>query len=58
MEFEATTKEIIGAAYTVYNEMGFGFLESIYESCMLIELTERGLIAETQKPIKVYFAEL
>jgi GxxExxY protein len=55
MEFEETTKEIIGAAYAVYNEMGFGFLESIYESCMVIELTARGLIAECQKPIKVCF---
>jgi GxxExxY protein len=55
MEFEEITKEIIGAAYAVYNEMGFGFLESIYESCLVLELTERGLIAESQKPIKVYF---
>jgi GxxExxY protein len=55
MELEELTREIIGAAYAVYNEMGFGFLESIYESCMIIELTERGLIAESQQPIKVYF---
>jgi GxxExxY protein len=55
MEFESVTREIIGAAYTVYNEMGFGFLDSIYESCMVLELTARGLRAESQKPIKVYF---
>jgi GxxExxY protein len=55
MEFEELTKEIIGAAYSVYNEMGFGFLESIYESCMVMELQERGIVAESQKQIKVYF---
>jgi GxxExxY protein len=35
--------------------MGFGFLESVYESCMVIELTDRGLVAEVQKPIEVRF---
>lgn len=55
MIHEELTKQIIGAAYAVYNEMGFGFLESIYESCLVIELTERGLIAESQKPIDVFF---
>jgi len=35
--------------------MGFGFLESVYEKCMLIELRKAGLIAESQKPITVYY---
>lgn len=34
--------------------MGFGFLESVYEKCMLIELRKAGLNAESQKPITVY----
>jgi GxxExxY protein len=55
MQYEALTKEIIGAAYAVYNEMGFGFLESVYESCMLVELSSRGLFAEVQKPIEVLY---
>src|SRR5690242_20447400 len=55
MEYEALTKEVIGAAYAVYNEIGFGFLESVYESCMLIELTERGLSAQVQQPIIVNY---
>lgn len=55
MEYEELTKQIIGAAFAVFNEMGFGFLESIYESCLMIELTERGLIAESQKQIDVFF---
>ena len=37
MEHEVNTRKIIGCAYRVYNTMGFGFLESVYEKCMLIE---------------------
>ena len=35
--------------------MGFGFLESVYEKCLLIELSKAGLDTETQKPITVYY---
>jgi GxxExxY protein len=55
MQYETLTKEIIGAAHAVYNEMGFGFLESVYESCMIVEMTSRGLFAEAQKPIEVFY---
>ena len=43
VEHSESTKEIIGAAYAVYNETGFGFPESVYESCMVVELTDRGM---------------
>ena len=33
MEHEEMTERIIGCAYQVYNRMGFGFLESVYEKC-------------------------
>ena len=55
MEHQELTEKIIGCAYCVYNKMGFGFLESVYEKCMLIELRKAGLIAESQKPIAVYY---
>lgn len=55
MKHEETTQTIIGCAYRVYNRMGFGFLESVYEKCLLTELCEAGLDAETQKPITVYY---
>ena len=42
MEYRELTEEIIGCAYRVYNRMGFGFLESVYEKCMLIELKKAG----------------
>jgi PD-(D/E)XK nuclease superfamily protein len=40
MLFEDVTKQIIGAAYNIYNKMGFGYLEKVYEKCMMIELSE------------------
>ena len=55
MEYKELTEKIIGCAYRVYNRMGFGFLESVYEKCMLIELRKADLDAESQKPITVYY---
>ena len=55
MQYETITEQIIGCAYRVYNKMGFGFLESVYEKCLEIELTKAGLRAESQQPIKVYY---
>ena len=55
MKYEDLTKEIIACAYTVYNRMGFGFLESVYEKCLLIELRKAGLRAESQKAITVQY---
>lgn len=55
MHLESTTKQIIGCAYRVYNSMGFGFLEAVYEKCMTIELAKTGLQFESQKPITVRY---
>ncbi|HHT9109492.1 MAG TPA: GxxExxY protein [Candidatus Wunengus sp. YC63] len=55
MEYKNVTETIIGCAYRVYNKMGFGFLESVYEKCLLIELHKAGMDVEPQKPITVYY---
>lgn len=55
MKYKELTEKIIGCSYRVYNKMGFGFLESVYEKCMLIELRKAGLNAESQKPITVCY---
>ena len=55
MQHKELTEKIITAAYHVYNKMGFGFLESVYEKCLLIELRKAGLQAESQKPIVVKY---
>jgi len=57
MQHEELTKQIIGCAYRVYNTMGFGFLESVYEKCMMIELKKAGLKVKSQHPITVYYED-
>ena len=49
------TEKIIAACFEVSNELGAGFLESVYEKALLIALTDKGLKAETQVPLKVVF---
>ena len=55
MEYEDLTERVIGCAYRVYNEMGFGFLENVHGKCMLIELKKSGLDCEAQKNIQVRY---
>lgn len=55
MKYQELTEKIIGCAYNVYNEIGFGFLESVYEKCLLIELEKAGIRAESQKQITVHY---
>ncbi|MEW5845879.1 MAG: GxxExxY protein [Bacteroidota bacterium] len=49
------TSKIIECFYQVYNTLGYGFLEKVYENALKIELEKSGLIVERQKPIKVYY---
>lgn len=49
------TDKIIGACYKVYNTLGSGFLESVYENCLIIELKKLGLLVESQKSIQVFY---
>jgi len=55
MEFEELTRKIIGCAFNVYNQLGFGFLESFCEKCMVIELAREGLYVQSQQPIPVRY---
>ena len=55
MQHEELTRKIIGCAYKIYNAMGFGFLESVYEKCMIIELVKLGLEFKEQYPITVHY---
>ncbi|HRP58993.1 MAG: GxxExxY protein [Flavobacteriales bacterium] len=49
------TDKVIKAFYKVYNELGFGFLEKVYENALFLELIAIGLYCEKQKQIKVYY---
>lgn len=49
------TSKIINCFYNVYNELGYGFLEKVYENALKIELESNGLYVEKQKPISVFY---
>src|SRR5690242_12072607 len=49
------THEIIGGFFETYNELGFGFRESIYKRALEITLRRRGLIVEREFPVEVFF---
>lgn len=47
--------QVRGSIYTVFKELGPGFLENIYQNALEIELTKRGISFEAQKEIEVYY---
>lgn len=47
--------KVVGAAMAVYNELGSGFLEKVYQEALAIELSERKIPYEREKAIKVYY---
>ncbi len=49
------TDKIIGAFYKVYNRLGYGFLEKVYENALVLELRKQGLSVRQQSPIHVYY---
>ncbi|MDR0829488.1 MAG: GxxExxY protein [Prevotellaceae bacterium] len=49
------TNSIIQAFYCVYNELGFGFLENVYQNALYLELLKKNLKVEPQKAINVYY---
>jgi GxxExxY protein len=49
------TEPIIKTFYDVYNELGYGFLEKVYQNAMVFELKLRGYKVEAQKQIKVFY---
>lgn len=51
------TDRILKTYYDVYNELGFGFLEKVYQNALFLELKNRGFFVEAQKQIKVYYKE-
>ena len=55
LEYGDLSGKVIGAAFEVINELGAGFLESVYENALLIALQQAGLRVERQAPIKVNF---
>lgn len=52
---ENITEIVIKSFYTVYNKLGYGFLEKVYENALLLELQKEGLHCAKQVPIEVYY---
>ncbi len=55
MLHEEITSVILAAYYDVYNKLGYGFLEKVYENALILELQKLGLTVKQQFPIKVYY---
>lgn len=55
MNLDEITEKIIGASFLVSNELGFGFLEKVYENALLVELKGLNLNCEQQKSISVFY---
>jgi GxxExxY protein len=51
------TDTILKCFYKVYNELGYGFLEKVYENALMIELQNNNLHCFQQSPIKVYYLQ-
>lgn len=56
-KYQNLTRLIIKGYYEVYNELGSGFLESVYENVLLLVLTDYGLTVQEQYPIDVYLKD-
>ena len=52
------TDIILKSYYKVFNNLGYGFLEKVYQNALFYELKKQGLVCEKQKPIKVYYDEI
>ena len=55
MLYGAVTDMIIGVYYKVYNFLGYGFLEKVYENAMVMDLIERGFQVTQQQSVNVYY---
>jgi GxxExxY protein len=53
--YKDKTEKILKCFYKVYNTLGFGFLEKVYQNSLLLELKKQGFHCESQKPIKVRY---
>jgi GxxExxY protein len=55
MKHEELSQQIIKVYYQVYNELGYGFLERVYQNALYLALKQEGFEVEPQRKIKVWF---
>jgi GxxExxY protein len=57
IKYKELTEKIIKIFYKVYNKLGYGFLEKVYENAMIIEFGKEGIPAVAQSSIKVSYED-
>ena len=55
MKHKELTDRVLCCFYNVYNRLGYGFLEKVYENALMVELGKSGLASRAQCPIKVHY---
>ena len=55
LKYKELTEKIISVFYRVYNQLGYGFLEKVYENAMMIDFKVEDISAVAQSPIKVFY---
>lgn len=58
LNHQELSSTILKCFYKVYNTLGYGFLEKVYENALMLELSENGIYAQKQKSITVYYNEI
>lgn len=53
--YKEESYQIVGAAFEVYNHLGHGFLEAVYQECLELEFRKRGIPYEREKVLKLYY---
>ena len=56
MKHKELTSQIIKCAYAVHKNLGFGFLENVYQNALIVELNQAGLRAEKEKRIQIHYS--
>jgi len=56
--YRETTEKIIGAAFEVHRELGYGFLERVYQRALQVELLREGVSAEIERRIQVHYKDV
>jgi GxxExxY protein len=58
MLIDQLTEKVIGCAFNIGNELGFGFLEKVYENALAFEIRNLGLEVEAQKKLQVFYKDI
>ena len=56
-KYKELTEKIIGIFYKVYNNLGYGFLENVYENAMMLDFKKENISAVSQYAIKVFYED-